>query len=331
MTWQAPPDRDAAARPGKPYRRRIEETSVPEIPCIPVGLLRPDGARLALYLRGPRDPDLVLILAHGWQATSGIWDKTVEQLVRPTTLVVRYDQRGHGRSTTGTARPAMSLLADDLQAVIAATAPGDVPVVLVGHSMGGAAALTLAATRPGLFGDKVIAMLLAASSSGGLDLAAAGHPLPTRLIGLMRHVMASMCIRAPGMALRLHNLWQPRLSTQPPMDVAARWFKALMRHDVTELEALRRIPVHILVGEDDPTIPPAHSHRLVQQIPTARLHVVPRGCHRLPTRHSSHVVTAIELTCSDGFRQLHDGLSPLDEPADTTTGPGPAEAHTPLA
>lgn len=296
---------------------------MPEIPCTLVGLPRPDGARLALHLHGPSDPDLVIVLAHGWQATSAIWDKTVEQLNRPSTLVVRYDQRGHGRSTTGTAQPSMSLLADDLQAIIAATAPGDVPVILVGHSMGGAAVLTLAASRPRLFGEKVIAALLVATSGGGLDLAAAGFPLRTRLVGLLRHAMASLCIHAPRVALRLHNLWEPRLSTQPPMDVAGRWFKALMRHDVTELGALQRIPVHILVGEEDPTLPPVHSHRLAEQIPTAELHVLPRGCHRLPTRHSSVVVAAIERTCSDA---LHGSGS---RPAvDKTDGPGPGPDPT---
>lgn len=303
---------------------------MPETPCTFVGLPRPDGARLALYLQGPRNPDLVIVLAHGWQATSAIWDKTVEQLNRPSTLVVRYDQRGHGRSTSGTARPAMSLLADDIQAVIAATAPGDVPVVLVGHSMGGAAVLTLAASRPRLFGEKVIAALLVATSSGGLDLAAAGFPLRTRLVGLLRHAMAGLCIHAPGVALRLHNLWQARLSTQPPMDVAGRWFKALMRHEVTELGALRRIPVHILVGEEDPTVPPVHSHRLAEQIPTAELHVLPRGCHRLPTRHSSVVVSVIERTCSDAL-QGSGSRPPVDRTDGPAHGPGPTAVHTPLA
>ncbi|MEI5102720.1 alpha/beta hydrolase [Streptomyces sp. PmtG] len=300
-----------------------------EIPCTRVTLPRPDGARLALYLHGPSDPDLVLVLAHGWQATSDIWDKTVAEVARPTTLVVRYDQRGHGGSTTGTARPSMALLADDLEAVIAATAPGNAPVVLVGHSMGGAAVLALAAARPRVFGEEVTAALLVATSSGRLDLAAAGYPLRTRLVGLMRHAMASMCIHAPGLAYRLHNLWQPRLSTQPPMDVAGRWFKALMRHDVTELEALRRVPVHILVGEEDPTVPPAHSQRLAEQIPTARLHVVPRGCHRLPTRHSSSVVSVLELACSEALRAF-GGPAPVAEP-DASRPVRTGGVHTPLA
>ncbi|MFI8932586.1 alpha/beta fold hydrolase [Streptomyces sp. NPDC053474] len=289
---------------------------MPEPRCTRADLSLADGARLALYLHGPHDPELVLILAHGWQATSAIWDKTVDQLAHPATLVVRYDQRGHGQSTTGTARPSIALLAHDLKAIIAATAPDDVPVVLVGHSMGGMAALALAADHPHLIGSKITAAVLVATSSGGLDLAAAHHPPLTRALGLLRHAAASMCVRAPAAALRLHNLWQPRLSTQPPIDIAAHWFKALMRHDVNHrLDVLQHIPVDILVGECDPTIPPVHSQRLAAQIPTARLRIVPGGCHRLPTRHASHVVAAVERSCRHALHRAASPSSPQASPA----------------
>lgn len=92
-------------------------------------LQRPDGARLALYADGPHDPDLALILVHGWQAAAGIWDELVRQMPSASRVrIVRYDQRGHGRSTPGRATPSIPLLADDLTAVISVTAPGNVPV-----------------------------------------------------------------------------------------------------------------------------------------------------------------------------------------------------------
>ncbi|MET9779382.1 alpha/beta hydrolase [Streptomyces sp. NPDC006367] len=95
--------------------------------------------------------------------------------------------------------------------------------------------------------------------------------------------MAAACIYAPLPAHRIRELVRPRPYPQPPIDHAARWFKALMQHDVTDqLEALGRIPVRILVGENDQTIPPIHALRLAAQIATARLHVIPGGGHRLP-------------------------------------------------
>jgi pimeloyl-ACP methyl ester carboxylesterase len=276
--------------------------TVPVLPIASAELQRPDGARLALYTDGPRDADLVVILAHGWQATASVWSEHVRQLPRPRTRIVRYDQRGHGNSTAGRALPSIPLLADDLKAVISTTAPGRLPVLLVGHSMGGMAILALAAHHPHLIGDKVTAALLAATTGGGLDLAASHHPPLTRLIGIARHAMAATCIRAPLPAHRIRELVRPRPYPQPPIDITAHWFRALMRHDVADqLEALGRIPVHVLVGDSDQAVPPVHSLRLAAQIPTSQLHVVAGGGHRLPTQHPEEFLAALERACNDAL------------------------------
>ncbi|MFD7553598.1 alpha/beta fold hydrolase [Streptomyces sp. NPDC059835] len=273
---------------------------MPLLPNASDELQRPDGARLALYLDGPADADLVVIMVHGWQAAASVWNEHVRQLPRRRTRIVRYDQRGHGNSTVGRATPSIPLLADDLKAVITSVAPGRLPVVLVGHSMGGMAVLALAAQHPHLIGDKVRSVLVASTTSGGLDLAEPRHPPLTRLIGLARHTMAAACILAPRPATRLRELVRPRTYPQPPIDHAARWFKALMRHNVAgQLTALARIPVHILVGENDHTIPPIHSLRIAAQIPTAQLHAVADGGHRLPTRSPDAFLAALERACQD--------------------------------
>ncbi|WP_329020709.1 alpha/beta fold hydrolase [Streptomyces sp. NBC_01601] len=274
------------------------------MPALPTrtGLQRPDGARLSLYIDGPDHPDLVLVLVHGWQAAASVWDELVRQLSRSGTRIVRYDQRGHGNSTAGRAQPSIPLLADDLKAVVNATAPGRLPVVLVGHSMGGMAVQALAAQHPYLIGEKVTAAVLAATTSGGLDRSARHHPPMTRLVGIAHRTIASLCIRAPRTAHRVRDLIRPRPYPQPPMDVTAFWFRALLKHDVSEqLGALSRIPVHVLVGDSDQNIPPIHSLRLAAQIPTSRLHVVAGGGHRLPTRHPEAFLAVLERACADAL------------------------------
>ncbi|WP_327359619.1 alpha/beta fold hydrolase [Streptomyces sp. NBC_01304] len=272
-------------------------------PATRAELQRADGARLALYVDGPDDPDLVIVLSHGWQAAASLWDEHVRQLPRPRTRIVRYDQRGHGNSTSGRALPSIPLLADDLNAVITATAPGRLPVLVVGHSMGGMAALSFAAQFPHLIGDKVTSALLVATTGGDLDLTAAHHPPLTRLVGLSRHAMAAVAIHAPRPAARIRELVRPRPYAQPPIDIAGRWFKALMSHDVAQrLDALSRIPVHILVGDSDQTIPPVHALRLAAQIPTAQLHVIAGGGHRIPTQHPAEFLAALEQACDDALR-----------------------------
>ena len=101
---------------------------------------------------------MTLVLAHGWTLAQAAWDDVAE-LLQPRAAagelrLVRYDQRGHGRSTWGDAeitdRPARRRPA----AVIDQLAPTG-PVVLGGHSMGGMTIMCLAASRPELFGDRV--------------------------------------------------------------------------------------------------------------------------------------------------------------------------------
>lgn len=275
-------------------------------------LQRPDGARLALYIHGPSNPDLVVVLVHGWQAAASVWDELVRHLPHARARIVRYDQRGHGASTPGRARPSIPLLADDLKAVITATAPGRIPVVLAGHSMGGMTCLALAAHHPHLIGERITAVVLAAATSGGLDMAAPGNPMSRRVVGMSRHIMATVCIRAPWPARHIRQLIRPRPYTQPPVDIAAGWFRALMQHDVAgRLHALARIPVHILVGENDQTIPAVHALRLAGEIPTARLHVIPGGGHRLPTRHPEAVLAALEEACRSALSASRQRRGPF--------------------
>jgi pimeloyl-ACP methyl ester carboxylesterase len=70
---------------------------------------------------------------------------------------------------------------------------------------------------------------------------------------------------------------------------------ALGDHDKRdELAALSRVPVEILVGETDKLTPQRHSRRLVEALPDATLHVVPRTAHMLPQERPRLVTDAIE-------------------------------------
>ena len=106
-------------------------------------------ARLAVQVHEgvlEHDPSLpTVVMAHGWTLTHAAWRPVLEELLTHRAVrVVTYDQRGHGDSTMGRPPKAtVRLLGDDLAEVIAATVPGDSPLVLVGHSMGG---MTIMAT-----------------------------------------------------------------------------------------------------------------------------------------------------------------------------------------
>jgi len=63
--------------------------------------------------------------------------------------LVFWDQRDHGRSGRSAAGAAsIDRLGADLDLIIKAVAPGDMPVVLAGHSMGGMTIMALARQHP---------------------------------------------------------------------------------------------------------------------------------------------------------------------------------------
>ncbi len=65
----------------------------------------PDGAQLHAIVDGSPDAPVAVVLAHGWTLAQAAWDD-VAALLAPDVAagevrLVRYDQRGHGRSTWG--------------------------------------------------------------------------------------------------------------------------------------------------------------------------------------------------------------------------------------
>ncbi|GGO96956.1 alpha/beta fold hydrolase [Wenjunlia tyrosinilytica] len=274
-----------------------------------------DGTRLHAVVEGPDDAPLTVVLAHGWTLTHASWAAQVAALTATgaehPVRTVTYDQRGHGRSERGAAVLSIDLLGDDLARVLAQTAP-EGPVVLVGHSMGGMTVMALAASRPELFGGRVVGVLLTGTSAGGLSV-----PPPGRVPGLARAVRRGQgaflahAARHPARFERLRRLAPPtaalhrrqvrgflfgvrpprqavlecaRMIHDTPIEVIAAFFPAIMTHDKSRaLSALSGVPVSILCGSLDKLTPVSHTRALAAALPHARVHIE-AGCgHMLQT------------------------------------------------
>ena len=105
-----------------------------------------DGAsgRIHFVIEGPRDAPAVL-LAHALGATLQLWDAQAEALARRFT-VIRFDLRGHGKSSV----PAGDYTLDDLgaDAVAVLDAAGVDVAHVAGISLGGLIALWLGINVP---------------------------------------------------------------------------------------------------------------------------------------------------------------------------------------
>lgn len=117
-----------------------------------------DGVRLAAWhLVGPADAPMVVVLVHGfvnWSRTPAV-HRFASRLRRSVHVIVP-DLRGHGRSEGLCSLGRDEALDVDAAVAAARAAHPGVPVVTVGVSLGGAAALLHAGTRRGV--DAVVAV-----------------------------------------------------------------------------------------------------------------------------------------------------------------------------
>ncbi|MFF1681787.1 alpha/beta fold hydrolase [Streptomyces sp. NPDC058256] len=251
----------------------------PPVPARELTAVSADGARLHVEVHGPEGLPAV-VLAHGWTCSTAFWAAQIRDLAADH-RVVAYDQRGHGRSPASDAC-GTDALADDLEAVLAATlAPGE-KAVLVGHSMGGMT-LMAASARP-RFREHTAAVLLC--STGSSRLVAESRVVPIRAGRLRTRITKSVLgSRAPlgpvtPLARRILKYATMGPGSSPGMvDACARIVHACprrVRHawsvvlDLLDLDDGVRelvVPTAVVVGTADRMTPAVHARALVAALP----------------------------------------------------------------
>ncbi|MFF5001556.1 alpha/beta fold hydrolase [Streptomyces phaeochromogenes] len=251
----------------------------PPVPARELTAVSADGARLHVEVHGP-DGAPAVVLSHGWSCSTAFWAAQIRDLAVDH-RVIAYDQRGHGRSP---ANPVCSAdaLADDLEAVLAATlAPGE-KAVLAGHSMGG---MTLmAAAGRDRFREHAGAVLLC--STGSSRLVAESLVVPMRAgrsrTWLTRKVLGSRAPLGPvtPVARRILKYATMGAGSAPgmveacarivhacPRKVRYAWSHVLdtldLDHRVRELS----VPTAVVVGTADRMTPVVHARSLVAALP----------------------------------------------------------------
>lgn len=238
-----------------------------------------DGTALHVEVHGPEDAPAV-VLAHGWTCSTLFWAAQIRDLAADHRVVV-YDQRGHGRTPPS---PVCStdVLADDLEAVLAATlAPGE-KAVIAGHSMGGMTVLA-AAARPRVR-EHAGAVLLCSTGVSRLVAESTVVPLrPGRLrTWLTGRVLGSRAPLGPvtpaakailkyatmgaGSAPHLVETCA-RIVHACPRGVRHAWSRVLSSLDLDHAVRELRVPTAVLVGTGDRLTPPVHAHRIAVRLP----------------------------------------------------------------
>lgn len=272
----------------------------------PVDVIADDGLHLYAEVCGPDDSPVTVVFCHGYTLSQEVWHYQRQDLQADYRLVF-WDQRSHGRS--GRSDPAhisIGQLGRDLGVVLAATAPAAAPVVLVGHSMGGMAIMSLADQHPELFGSSVIGVVLISTTAlvdptGWLPgpLRPVGRwAAPALLRGSSRGRRAELVERirdAAGdlafLSTRFIAFGDPdvspavidfleRVIRATPIDVVADFYLALTEHDERgALATIGRVPTVVLTGVDDRLVAAEQTAELAAAVPGAALVEIPAAGH----------------------------------------------------
>ncbi|MCM2416855.1 alpha/beta fold hydrolase [Streptomyces sp. RKAG293] len=221
-----------------------------------------------------------LVLLHGSVHDSRLWNRVFAALP-PHHTVVRYDARGHGRSTLPTAP---FLYEDDLLAVLDRF--GFQAAELVGLSMGGEVALDFTLQHP----ERVRSLTLIAASVGGHEwprsaamdayVAALRGSDACRIAEAELTLWAGLGDRAPGF-----DLIEPMVRENAELRAVAEKGHALDPEEdaVGRLDRIEA-PTTVVVGDHDHPEIGVIARRLADGIPGARLEVVAHADHYLPLR-----------------------------------------------
>jgi pimeloyl-ACP methyl ester carboxylesterase len=254
-------------------------------------------------------PAFTVVLSHGYALTLDSWHYQ-RLALRGRYRLVFWDQRGHGRSGTGPlGSSTIDQVGEDLAAVIDAVAP-EGPLVLLGHSMGGMTVMSLAAHRPELFTDRVLAVALISTSAGGLGGFDLGLSGVGRLGMRMAPTAARLLARQPTLVARGRRLgsdlesllvrrysfassvppqlirFAARMIAETRMEVISDFLPTFSKHDKREaLAVLQGREVLVMVGDYDLITPAEQSDDIIRLLPAAEHVVVPQAGHLLPLEH----------------------------------------------
>ncbi len=239
-----------------------------------------DGCVLR-YRVHEQSPKPRLVLIHSLALDAMIWDGVVDELGRNVEILV-YDCRGHGQSERRPGAYTVGLFADDLAAIL--DAAGWPSAAIAGCSMGGCVAQAFASSYP-----------KRTSALGLIDTTAWYGPTAAE-DWRQRAAKAAETGLAAMLSFQITRWFSDNFRATHADQVAA-VSRVFLANDISCYQAtcsllgsadLRsaigslRVPVSVIVGEEDYATPLAMAQTLHDLIPGSTLTVIENGRHLTP-------------------------------------------------
>lgn len=232
-------------------------------------------ARLAYHLDGPPNAP-VLVFSNSLGLDWGMWQPQVAALGQRFRLL-RYDSRGHGRSTVSTGPYTIEMLGRDLVAIL--NHAGVERACVCGLSLGGVVAQWLAVHHPERVERVVLANTgarigAAASWDERIVRVRSGGMLAIREMVVGRFLSAPFRQRRPDIEEHISAML---VATDPEGYIAT--CEALREADMRGGMSEIRAPTLILAGASDESTPLALSEELHSAISSSELMTIPESAH----------------------------------------------------
>lgn len=226
--------------------------------------------------RGSGNP---ILLVHGFPLHRGIWKGQLDPLAA-LGRVIAFDLPGFGQASTLRAPESiegLTALVDSSAHAIASPA-----AVLLGHSLGGYVALQQYADHP----ERVRALILVDTRSEA-DTEEAYQQRHDTIAQLRQNGPGTFAVQTARNLLSASHAQDPdlfstvlQITRSAPVPALVSTLLALSnRPDYTEFLSEVRVPTLVLWGEDDRTIPPEQTQKLVERIEGAKGVGIPNAGH----------------------------------------------------
>lgn len=248
--------------------------------AVTIGLTTPEG---------PEGAPLV-VLAHSLGTGPLVWEQTLPMLHRAGYRTSLLTLPGHGHVPV----PHEPFSMDELADSVAAAVPSGGPVFFAGVSIGGALAFTLAIRHPEVFHGIVPIASKAAMGDAehwGERARTVREQSTSALIAdsASRWFAPSSLEREPEVCGRiLHAL------RDTPDEGYARCAEALGTYDVGRDVERIRVPMLLLVGEQDQVAPTEDVTSLARRIPGARSAIIEDAGHQPPAEQAGRVFDLLD-------------------------------------
>lgn len=240
-----------------------------------------DGLSLHYLVEG-RGPAVVLV--HGLGGFAESWRHNVAPLAEQAT-VYALDLPGFGRSAKPLTRYGLEDFARALHGFIETL--GLPPVALVGHSLGGAVAMTYALTHPARV-ERLALISTLVPGFAGYRMARALRLLSVYGVGEVLSLLVGPRVYRGSLAHCFHRSMAAEVDFLVQCHYAERTgaaaraaYLATLRHVrddfANRADAYRRavatldLPILLIHGRQDPVVPPAHCVQIGEGVPSARV------------------------------------------------------------